>query len=147
MGEAWPPRVAVVRFKSDHVRIYSGGFSGSILAELGFAQPEALSTHRWGMKLTSMENIPVLDADAIFVVLEPDEPAIMENYRTWTTHPLWQRLEAVQTHRVYEVDPVSWMMGGGILAANALLDDLYRLYDLSEACPLDNIASGEETSC
>ncbi|MBT2785184.1 MULTISPECIES: iron-siderophore ABC transporter substrate-binding protein [unclassified Halomonas] len=145
LGDAWPQKVAVVRFKSDHVRIYTSGFAGSILDELGFAQPDTLQSQSWGMKLSSTENIPVLDADALFILLEPDDPAIADNYRHWASHPLWQQLSAVQSGRVFEVDPVSWMMGGGILAANAMLDDLYSHYELTCHTPLPN--RGEEPSC
>ncbi|SHJ83226.1 ABC transporter substrate-binding protein [Halomonas caseinilytica] len=131
LGDDWPQKAAVVRFKSDHVRLYSTGFAGSILDELGFEQPASVQDQGWGMKLTSEENIPVINADVIFVLLEPDDPAIIQNYRHWTAHPLWQRLDAVQNARVFEVDAVNWIMGGGILAANAMLDDLYRHYGLA----------------
>ncbi len=149
LGDAWPQKAAVVRFKSDHVRLYSSGFAGSILEELGFRQPDAANDSGWGMKLTSEENIPALDADVIFVLLE-DDPAIENTYRHWTAHPLWQRLTATQAGRVYEVDTVNWIMGGGILAANAMLDDLYRHYGLapqalSPSCALGD-ALGEEPS-
>lgn len=130
LGDAWPQKAAVIRFKSDHVRIYSTGFAGSILDELGFTQPDTLHDRGWGMKLTSEENIPVMNADVIFVLLEPNDPAIARNYRHWTSHPLWARLEAVGNDRVFEVDAVDWIMGGGILAANAMLDDLYTHYGL-----------------
>lgn len=132
-GDDWPQKVAVVRFKSDHVRVYTDGFAGSILDELGFEQPESLASQSWGMKLASTENIPALDADVMFVLLEPGDAAIAENYQHWASHPLWQRLTAVQRGQVFEADPVSWMMGGGILAANAMLDDLYRYYRLAPA--------------
>ena len=131
LASAWPQKAAVVRFKSDHMRIYSSGFAGSILDELGFQQPASIDDQGWGMKLTSEENIPVIDADVIFVLLEPDDPAIMQNYRHWASHPLWQQLGAVQDDRVFDVDAVNWIMGGGILAAHAMLDDLYRHYDLA----------------
>lgn len=149
LGNEWPQKVAVVRFKSDHVRIYTSGFAGSILNELGFAQPDTLQSQSWGMKLSSTENIPVLDADALFILLEPDDPAIAANYRHWASHPLWQQLSAVQSGRVFEVDPVSWMMGGGILAANAMLDDLYNHYELPQpqTCPLGSSVHREPTSC
>lgn len=131
LGDGWPQKAAVVRFKSDHVRLYSTGFAGSILEALGFEQPDAVQDQGWGMKLTSEENIPVLNADVIFVLLEPDDPAIARHYRHWRSHPLWQRLDAVAHERVFEVDAVNWIMGGGILAANAMLDDLYRHYGLA----------------
>jgi len=154
LGSKWPQKVAVARFKSDHVRIYTSGFAGSILEELGFAQPDTLQSQSWGMKLTSTENIPVLDADALFILLEPDDPAIADNYQHWASHPLWQQLSAVQSGRVFEVEPVSWMMGGGILAANAMLDDLYSHYGLlqpeeapHQACLPYASGRGEPTSC
>lgn len=140
---AWPQKAAVIRFKSDHVRIYTTGFAGSILGELGFEQPDALHDRGWGMKLTSQENIPVMNADVIFVLLEPDDPVIADNYQDWASHPLWHQLDAVRNERVFEVDAVNWIMGGGILAANAMLDDLYAHYELvtpdamlPAACPL-----------
>ena len=145
LGNAWPQKAAVVRFKSDHVRLYSSGFAGSILEELGFRQPDAAADQGWGMKLTSEENIPALDADVIFVLLE-DDPAIHDTYRHWTAHPLWQRLTATQAGRVYEVDTVNWIMGGGILAANAMLDDLYRHYGLAPQALSPSCALGEEPS-
>lgn len=40
------------------------------------------------------------------------------------TNPLWQKLKAVQNNRVYLV-PDYWI-GSGILAANAIVDDLYK---------------------
>nr|WP_275286261.1 iron-siderophore ABC transporter substrate-binding protein [Halomonas elongata] len=144
LGDDWPQKAAVVRFKSDHVRLYSTGFAGSILEELGFEQPDTVQDQGWGMKLTSEENIPVLNADVIFVLLEPDDPAIARNYRHWRSHPLWQRLDAVAADRVYEVDAVNWIMGGGILAANAMLDDLYRHYGL--AAPSAHEAPGSPLS-
>ncbi|MGO2240792.1 MAG: ABC transporter substrate-binding protein [Halomonas sp.] len=152
MGNEWPQKVAVIRFKSDHVRIYTSGFAGSILDELGFEQPDTLQTQGWGMKLSSTENIPALDADVIFVLLEPDDAAIANNYRHWASHPLWQQLSAVQNQRVYEAEPVSWMMGGGILAANAMLDELYRHYGLTQplprqACRALAATSIEQTTC
>ncbi|SNY98981.1 ABC transporter substrate-binding protein [Halomonas sp. hl-4] len=151
-GITWPHEAAVVRFKSDHLRIYSSGFAGSILRELGYEQPDALHDQGWGMKLTSEENIPVINADVIFVILEPDDPAILENYQHWTSHPLWQRLDAVQNERVFEVDTVNWIMGGGILAANAMLDDLYVHYDLAPApsavtCRARKRGSKERAEC
>jgi len=106
------------------------------------------------MKLSSTENIPVLDADALFILLEPDDPAIADNYQHWASHPLWQQLSAVQSGRVFEVEPVSWMMGGGILAANAMLDDLDSHDGLlqpeaapHQACLPRSSGHGEPISC
>ncbi len=41
-------------------------------------------------------------------------------------------LKAVQQNDVYQVDPVTWNMGAGIIAANLMLDELYQHYDLHQ---------------
>ncbi|EPC02212.1 hypothetical protein L861_16005 [Litchfieldella anticariensis FP35 = DSM 16096] len=130
LGDAWPQTVAVVRFRSDHARLYHEGFASSILDELGFQHPDTQQQSGWGIKLTSRESIPALDADVIFVFMREEDPAVIETYRQWTQHPLWQNLEAARQGRVYRVDPVIWSMGAGILAANRLLDELYAHYGL-----------------
>lgn len=130
LGEGWPQEVAVVSFRSDHARIYYDGFAHSILHELGFKRPESQQQPGWGIKLTSQESIPAMDAEAIFVFMRASDPAVAETYRQWTRHPLWQNLKAAQQSRVYQVDPVTWSMGAGVLAANRMLDELYGHYGL-----------------
>ncbi|GGY09427.1 iron ABC transporter substrate-binding protein [Litchfieldella qijiaojingensis] len=133
LGEAWPQEVAVVSFRSDHARLYYDGFARSILDELGFQRSDTQQHTGWGIKLTSRESIPAMDADAIFVFMRDSDPAVVETYRQWTQHPLWQNLEAARQGRVYRVDPVIWSMGAGVLAANRLLDELYAHYGLEPA--------------
>lgn len=132
LGDAWPQRVSVVSFRGDHVRLYYDGFARHILDQLGFLRPAGQQGSGWGIKLVSRETLPAMDADAIFAFMR-DDAAVAELHREWTAHPLWQRLEAVEHGRVYYVDPVIWSMGGGILAAHRLLDELYEHYQLHDA--------------
>lgn len=131
LGERWPPTVSVVSFRSNHARIYYGGFARTVLDELGFRRPAAQQHAGWGIKLTSQESIPAMDAEAIFVFMVASDPAVMDTYRKWTRHPLWQQLKATTNQAVFRVDPVIWNMGGGYLAANRMLDALYAHYGLS----------------
>ncbi len=133
LGDAWPQEVAVVGFKGDHARIYYTGFAGSILNELGFRRPASHRRDIWGVKLTTQESIPAMNADVIFLFMDGSDPVVVANYRRWTSHPLWQTLDAVKQGRIYRVDPVIWNMGGGVLAANALLDDIYEHYGLDRS--------------
>lgn len=130
LGERWPQKVSVIRFRGASARIYYGGFARSVLDELGFTRPESQRQSGWGINLTSQESIPAMDAEAIFVFMVESNPSVMETYRTWTRHPLWQQLEAARSKQIYKVDPVTWNMGGGYLAANNLLDELYAHYSL-----------------
>lgn len=134
LGDAWPTEVAILSFRADHARIYYGGFARTVLAELGFRAPASHRQQGWGIKLTSEESIPAMDAQTIFIFME-DDPAVQRTYRRWTAHPLWRNLEAVRTDEVYTVNPVTWNMGAGILAANLMLDDLYRHYRIPDTLP------------
>ncbi|WP_273426291.1 iron-siderophore ABC transporter substrate-binding protein [Marinobacter sp.] len=139
LGEAWPQEVAILSFRADHARIYYGGFARSVLDELGFSTPSAHRREGWGIKLTSQESIPAMDAEAIFLFMQ-DDPAVRRTFNRWTDHPLWQNLEAVRAGEVYPVNPVTWNMGAGILAANLMLDDLYKHYGLANTLPEAEVA-------
>ena len=79
-----------------------------------------------------------MDAEAVFIFME-DDPAVQRTFNTWSSHPLWNNLKAVRQNDVYQVDPVTWNMGAGIIAANRMLDELYQHYDLHkpehQGCP------------
>ncbi|MCG8710499.1 iron-siderophore ABC transporter substrate-binding protein [Brenneria sp. 4F2] len=127
-GANWPPSVSVMEFRGDHVRNYlSGSFAGSILSELGFVWPQHGSPSRQILqKLTNKESIPVLDADLFFLFIRPENPAVQQNYRDWVSHPLWRRMSAPRREQVYRVDSVVWILSGGIMGANKVLDDIER---------------------
>lgn len=131
LGEKWPQEVAILSFRADHARIYYAGFARSVLNELGFAAPADHRKEGWGIKLTSQESIPAMDAEAIFIFME-DDPAVQRTFETWSSHPLWKNLQAVRQEDVYQVDPVTWNMGAGIIAANQMLDELYQHYNLEQ---------------
>jgi iron complex transport system substrate-binding protein len=64
----------------------------------------------------------LLDGDVIFAMLDPRSE---ESFQQFQNHPLWQTLNAVKTNQVYQVDSGYWSFGN-LLAANAILDDLFR---------------------
>lgn len=138
LGDKWPLEVSVLNFRADHARIYITGFAGSILKELGFVRPEsqqkAAKEGNVVLKLTSKESIPSMNADVFFVFLsdDTDKEAIVKTYKEWTSHPLWKNLDAVKDDRVYMVDDVAWNMGGGIIAANNMLDQIYERFGLKK---------------
>ncbi|KYG28258.1 ABC transporter substrate-binding protein [Alkalihalobacillus trypoxylicola] len=130
--ENWPMHVSVLNFRADHARIYVTGFAGSILTELGFNGPKNLEgSDEEIMLLTDQESIPQMNADVFYIFMNEDE-AVKETYEDWISHPLWGNLDAVQANQSYIVDEVIWNMGGGILAANLMLDDIYDRLELTE---------------
>ncbi|MGP4074922.1 ABC transporter substrate-binding protein [Halobacillus sp. K22] len=131
LGDEWPLNVSILNFRSDHARIYFDSFAGTILREAGFTRPENQQSDEWGMKLTDKESINEMNAD-VFYIFMSDDPAIKNNYEEWTSHPLWQNLDAVKNDEVHMVDEVTWNMAGGLRAANLMLDDLYDRFDLEK---------------
>lgn len=137
-GSAWPIEVSVLNFRADHARIYVTGFAGDILQELGFIRSESLQAEADKgtvvMRLTTIESIPTMNADAFFIFnFDSDgDQAVKQLYEEWTSHPLWKDLDAVKQDNVRLVNEVSWNLGGGILSANLMLDDLYEHFGLEE---------------
>lgn len=122
MGED-RPEVSIVRFLPGETRIYQKeSFIGTVLEEAGLPRPESQDVEDFAILEASEEAIPDMGGDAIFVTVYGSEKdtakaQIMDD-------PLWQKLEAVQQDRVYEVSDDLWMLGIGYTAANGVLDDL-----------------------
>lgn len=123
-----PPQVSVIEIRPDHIRRYTAhSFPGSVMTELGFGwQDQDSQTRNSSIRFSSMENIPLLDADVFFILLRANSPAITRQYRNLIAHPLWQQLKAVKTNQLWEVDSVPWSLSGGILGANQILNDVDR---------------------
>lgn len=128
-GDNWPLEVAVLNFRADHARIYFSGYAGLVLNELGFTRPTSHQQDKWGIKLTSKESIPKMNADTFFVFMSDNE-AVKNTYQEWTEHPLWENLDAVKNGDVSTVDQVAWNMAGGIISANIMLDQIYDHFGL-----------------
>jgi iron complex transport system substrate-binding protein len=133
MGERLETEVSVVRFREDEVRIYTTGFPGSVLRDAGLARPDSQQVEDWEnspqLLTVSKEQIPLMDADVMFYFVSnwrDDEAS--EVQAEWTGHPLWQTLDVVRQGNVYPVDEDHWNLGGGIQAANRMLDDLYQFF-------------------
>lgn len=129
LGGLADTEVSLIRFKPDQVRIYLTGFPGSVLRDAGLTRPEAQQVADWEnaeqLVEISKERIPDMDGDVIFVMLSDwAEGEALEMQEAWTSHPLWQQLRAVQHDAVFPINEETWNLGGGILAANAMLDDL-----------------------
>lgn len=133
MGERLDTEVSLVRFRTGEVRIYTTGFPGSVLREAGLSRPESQQVADWEndpqvMNL-SLEQIPLMDGDIMFYMVSnwgDDEGSQIQT--EWTNQPLWQTLNVVQNDAVYPVNEEHWNLGGGIQAANRMLDDLYSFF-------------------
>lgn len=131
MGDRLNTEVSVVGFRSDHARIFFNTFSSTILEDVGLSRPANQQEDSWGVKLTSKENIPEMDADVIFDMTSMSrDDGRVDTRSDWTEHQLWQNLKAVQNEKVYKVDPVIWNNGSGPIAAKLMVEDLFTHFEL-----------------
>lgn len=101
-------------------------FPGSVIEELKYVSIPTVQRQLKGTDETyvnvSLERVDLLDADAIFVALDPGAE---KNFHIYESSPLWQTLKAVKNQRVYTVDSGYWVFGS-ILSAQAILDDVSK---------------------
>jgi iron complex transport system substrate-binding protein len=101
-------------------------FPGSILQEVGISMPNAqrqlIKTPNDTLIILNLERIDLLDADVLFVAVDPGAKELFQKYQNTR---LWQTLNVVQNQRVYSVDSSYWILGS-ILSANAIVDDLFK---------------------
>lgn len=127
MGDRLNIKVTIVDFRADHARIFYNTFPNLVLKDAGFTFPDGEDT----LKLSSKETIPELDADIIFDMTSLDrDDGRVDTRNEWTSHPLWESLDAVKNNKVFPVDPVIWTNGSGPIAAMKMLEDLYTFFEI-----------------
>jgi iron complex transport system substrate-binding protein len=127
--------VSLVRVYSDGVPSFylKSSFGGSILEDAGLKRPPAQNIEPKGanQRRIDKEVISILDADIMFVWTYRHTSAIAQEAQTALkrikTDPFWLSLNVVQQNRVYEV-PASYWAGFGPLAANLVVDDLFKYF-------------------
>lgn len=137
MGDRLAQKVSLVRFLPNAVRLYyKGSFPGQVLADVGLDRPATQSKDNFAEEI-SIEQITAMEGDILFyfTLANRNRKAgqTMGVERQWLNHPLWQTLEVVQQGKAHAVSDVVWTTGGGIQAANLLLDDLYTYFEIDRA--------------
>ncbi|BAT56852.1 ABC transporter, iron(III) dicitrate-binding periplasmic protein (plasmid) [Nostoc sp. NIES-3756] len=128
------PEITVMRFYTDlkfTQFLNQKSFPVAILEELNLSIPLAqrqLNNSTVSYENVSLERVDLLEADAMFIALDPGAE---ENFQKYKTSRLWQTLNVVQKNRVYTVNSSYWIFGS-VLSANAVLDDIVK-YLLSNA--------------
>jgi iron complex transport system substrate-binding protein len=130
--------VSIVRVYPTHVSLYlKDSFCGTIVADASLSRPPSQNITaseaniRFGNQIQyeiSREKMPDVDGDVIFLWSYGNQNEIAQQAQSekekLKTDPLWSTLTAVQQERVYDV-PGYWI-GDGPIAANAVIDDLFK---------------------
>lgn len=114
--------VSVMRVRPDALRaIQAGSFSGSVLADVGFARPEGQQADDEPFREVSPERVGELDADLLFLwgAIEGAD----EQLAALEGSPLWRQMDVVARGAVVPVREEHWFVGGP-LAAQRILDDV-----------------------
>ncbi|MTF38699.1 ABC transporter substrate-binding protein [Cyanobacterium aponinum] len=100
-------------------------FSGIILNDVGLNRPPSQNSVPGGLAIFSEELITEkLDGDIIFAIVDDDQDS-EKAFEQLKNNQLWSKLKAVQQGKVYPVNLSTWR-GGNPLAADAVIDDLFR---------------------
>jgi len=115
--------VSTARIFPNRVRLYlKDSFSGKILQAAGLKRPPAQDKERYKKEI-SQEQFELLEGDVLFAMTLGEEAR--DAFETLQSDPVWSQLSVVENERVYQV-PGEYWVGSSILAANEVIDDLYR---------------------
>lgn len=132
------PVVSVVRIYPQNINPYlRDSFPGTVLQDAGLARPqgqdigadEAQRIANNPIQMTlSRESLSEIDGDVLFIWTAEDDvetnQEAQENLEKLKNDPLWKTLNVVKNNHVYFVP--SYWIGSGPIAANAILDDLFK---------------------
>lgn len=130
-GPLLDEEISLGRFMAALTRIYyKDTFAGLILDQIGFARPAVQDKLEFADDV-GKERIPDFNGDRLFYfVYETGDGAAQQQADDWTNDPLWQDLPVVKAGKAYPVDDAIWNTAGGYIAANLLLDDIERIFEL-----------------
>ncbi|CAM5216345.1 Iron complex transport system substrate-binding protein OS=Ureibacillus acetophenoni OX=614649 GN=SAMN05877842_106109 PE=3 SV=1 [Ureibacillus acetophenoni] len=134
LGDQLQKEVSIVRFMAGDVRIYhKDTFSGVILDQLGFARPESQNVDDFAEKNVTKERIPAMDGDVIFYFsYETGDGEATQLEEEWVNDPLFQNLNAVKAGNIHKVSDAIWNTAGGVIAANLMLDDIEKFFNVEK---------------
>ncbi|RUT35641.1 iron-siderophore ABC transporter substrate-binding protein [Paenibacillus zeisoli] len=132
-GDKLTQTVSVVRFLSGKTRVYhTNTFSGVIFDQIGIARNEMTKNAKdTFVDEITKERLPEADANRIFYfTYDNGDGKANQTEQEWTKDPLWKNLSAVKSGHAYKVSDSIWNTAGGYKAANLMLDDLYKIYEI-----------------
>jgi iron complex transport system substrate-binding protein len=134
LGDRLSTEVSIVRFMAGDTRIYwKDSFSGVILSQIGLARPKSQDIDDFAARGVTKERIKEMDGDILFYfTYETGDGKASAVEKNWIEDPLWQTLDAVKSGNVHKVSDAIWNTAGGVLAANLMIDDLYKYLEVEK---------------
>lgn len=123
--------VSILRITSWDFQVNRGGEDAwapfAILSDLGVRR-SAFEEGLTDLARPDFEQLHQLDGDMLLYIIGGSNNSGENGRRDEVlNNPLWQALPAVETERVYPIDPALWMEFSGLSSAHRILDDVARL--------------------
>lgn len=133
-GDKLNQKVSVVRFMAGKTRIYlEDTFTGVAFSKLGIHRPDNQNYTDTFVEEITKERLPEVDADLLFYfTYETGDGKGTEMEQEMLKDPLWQSLSVVKNNKAIRVSDAIWNTAGGVIAANLMLDELYKIYDIQQ---------------
>ncbi|PZE19860.1 ABC transporter substrate-binding protein [Paenibacillus xerothermodurans] len=132
-GDKLKKKVSVARFMAGKTRIYNTDtFTGVIFKQIGIARPETVlnAKNTFADEITK-ERLPELDTDILFYfTYETGDGTANKTEQEWLNDPLWKNMNVVKSGNAHKVSDVIWNTAGGVKAANLMLTELAKIYDV-----------------
>lgn len=132
VGSKAATKVSVVRISAAQVRIYQKQtFSGVLLSQLGFARPASQDKDSF-IEVMTKEKIKDMDGDVLFYFVS-ENPGKTDGAKVaeeWMNDPMFKNLNVAKNNKVVKVDEAIWNTAGGYKAANLLLDEIVKYFDI-----------------
>ncbi|WNQ11905.1 iron-siderophore ABC transporter substrate-binding protein [Paenibacillus aurantius] len=130
-GDKLKEQVSVVRFMAGKTRVYlEDSFTGVIFKQIGIARKPNNYKDPFMEEITK-ERLPEVDAQRLFYfTYETGDNKGTQQEKDWLNDPLWKNLNVVKSGKVYRVNDTIWNTAGGVKAANLMLDELYKIYEV-----------------
>ncbi|RKN84728.1 ABC transporter substrate-binding protein [Paenibacillus ginsengarvi] len=130
-GDKLKQKVSLVRFMPATARIYyNDTFAGVIFKQAGIARPDKQNKETFADDVTK-ERIPDMEGDLLFYfTYETGDGKASKMEEDWVKDPLWNNLNVVKNKKAFKVSDTVWNTAGGVKAANLLIDDLYRVFEV-----------------
>ncbi|WP_308637188.1 ABC transporter substrate-binding protein [Paenibacillus silvisoli] len=132
-GDKVNEKVSVVRFMAGKTRIYLGDtFTGLMFSKLGITRPESQQGYKdTFVEEITKERLPEVDADKLFYfTYETGDGKGTAMEEEMLKDPLWQSLNVVKNKQAFRVSDAIWNTSGGVISANMMLDEMYKIYEV-----------------
>lgn len=133
-GDKLNEKVSVVRFMAGKTRIYlDDTFTGIAFSKLGITRPDNQKNYKdTFVEEITKERLPEVDADRLFYfTYETGDGKGTAMEEEMLKDPLWQSLNVVKNKKATRVSDAIWNTAGGVIAANLMLDELFKIYEIN----------------